>query len=408
MIKLNLGAGKTVIEGFTPIDRMLGSEVYPLECEDGSVDVIRASHVLEHFSHTQAFAVLKHWVDKLKPGGCLKIAVPDLRWIAKAIMENQPINAMGYLMGGQTDENDFHGTAFDRELLQEMMVMAGLERVGHWESEIEDCAKLPVSLNLMGIKPIRDIKTIPRGTVLSVLSAPRYGPISHMKCVTQAMETLGIGDYVGQGAYWHEVLCEATEERLEKFPEIEFIITRDFDSIYSPFDVLELYRLMQAYPEADAIFPLQSIRGDKRALFGLNDRFGNVRKAYVAEFVSKNITQVCNGHFGLTIFRASTLRKSKRPWMVGKPNDAGRWGDGRVDPDIDFWHRWEEQGFTAFIANRVPIAHSAEILMWPGPPPLYHPIYQEYKDYLANGIPPGVARDGSWTLPAPKPEEVTA
>jgi hypothetical protein len=45
------------------------------------------------------------------------------------------------------------------------------------------------------------------------------------------MERLGIGDYIGQGAYWHEVLSEAIENKLEKNPNIEFIVTRDFDSV---------------------------------------------------------------------------------------------------------------------------------------------------------------------------------
>ncbi len=45
-VRLNLGAGDSHLEGFTPIDRKLGSEVYTLAYKDESVDEIYASHVL--------------------------------------------------------------------------------------------------------------------------------------------------------------------------------------------------------------------------------------------------------------------------------------------------------------------------------------------------------------------------
>ena len=58
MVKLNLGGGHQKIPGYTNLDRKLGSEVYPLDYEDGTVDEIRASHILEHFSHREAPEVL--------------------------------------------------------------------------------------------------------------------------------------------------------------------------------------------------------------------------------------------------------------------------------------------------------------------------------------------------------------
>jgi len=70
-IKLNIGAGSTVIEGFTPIDRKLGSEAYPLPFPDGSVSEIRASHILEHFTFGEAQKAMAEWSRVLKPGGTL-------------------------------------------------------------------------------------------------------------------------------------------------------------------------------------------------------------------------------------------------------------------------------------------------------------------------------------------------
>jgi predicted SAM-dependent methyltransferase len=153
MIKLNLGAGDWEIPGYIAIDRKFNSEVYPLvDYEDGSVDEIRASHVLEHFAAKEVFDVVKHWAAKLKKGGILRIAVPDFEWIAKNYIDGQQINFPGYIMGGQTDENDFHKSLFDKLILTNLLKHAGMTDIKEWQTEIQDCASLPVSLNLQGCK----------------------------------------------------------------------------------------------------------------------------------------------------------------------------------------------------------------------------------------------------------------
>jgi len=151
-VKLNLGCGDFPIEGYTNIDRKRGQEAYPLNCDDTSVDEIRASHILEHFGSKETFEVLKNWVIKLKPGGVLKIAVPDFAKIAEG-HKNGDMNTTAYLCGGQLDDNDFHKNIFDRESLTKLLEMAGLVDIKLWESKIEDCASLPVSLNLQGSRP---------------------------------------------------------------------------------------------------------------------------------------------------------------------------------------------------------------------------------------------------------------
>ena len=156
-IRLNLGAGDVPIDGYIGLDRKTGQEVYPLAYEDGSVDEIRASHILEHFGLREISAVLKNWVDKLKPGGLLKIAVPDFDKIIELYRQGDS-KTLGYLCGGQIDENDYHKSAFDQKTLTGLMEKAGIEVITHWDSQIKDCASLPVSLNLQGNKPSGDIE----------------------------------------------------------------------------------------------------------------------------------------------------------------------------------------------------------------------------------------------------------
>jgi len=156
-VRLNLGAGNIPITGYVNIDRKTGQEVYPLDYKDNSVDEIRASHILEHFGMHEAALVLKNWVDKLKPGGLLKIAVPDFDKIIELYKKGDS-KTSGYLCGGQVDENDYHKSVFSKNSLIKLMEEAGIEFVTHWDSQIKDCASLPVSLNLQGNKPNGDFE----------------------------------------------------------------------------------------------------------------------------------------------------------------------------------------------------------------------------------------------------------
>jgi len=387
-MKLNLGAGESIIEGFEPRDGKTGDFLYPLPDADGSVDEIRASHVLEHFSHLEVASVLHNWVAKLKPGGRIRIAVPDFQKIAREYLEGKDINVMGYTFGGQVDERDYHKSGFDKETMVELFISAGLERLHEWKSEIQDAASLPISLNLGGYKPLR-MEKVCTGTT-AVLSAPRFGPVMHFRFVSQALMRAGVQYQIGAGAYWHQVLSEIMEMQIA-IPETRYVITCDYDTICSHAEIVELYRLMEAYPEADAIVPLQSKRGSDEVLFGIQKENGEYVTAMAAHNLERNLLPITTGHFGLTIFRADSLRSLPRPWMEPVPNQDGRWTDGKIDADIDFWHRWKKSGKTLFLAPRVVIGHVQEIIIWPGKDLM--PVYQSETDYdQAGGMPEEVRR----------------
>lgn len=387
-LKLNIGAGKTSLDGFEPVDVANGDRAYPLERPDNSVTEIYASHTLEHFSHTIVLQVLKDWVRVLKPGGRLRIAVPDLRWVATKYLANEPVNIQGYIMGGHTDDNDHHGALFDRESLAEMMLLAGLEQIHQWTSEIADCAALPVSLNLAGYKPISDITRCT--DTIAALSAPRFAPTLHMRVSADAFYRVGVRYIVAQGVYWHQVLCECLESLLADAANFRYIITTDYDTIFTGMDVLTLYRLMEIFPEADSICGMQSKRQDKQAMLcNLRGNDGKARTEIpTLELVAKQLTPILTGHFGLTIFRADTLRNHPRPWMVAEPNAENRWGEHRRDADMDFWRRWHEAGRKAYMATHVVAGHMEEVIAWPGTG--LKPIYQLVQDFAKQGKPPEV------------------
>jgi SAM-dependent methyltransferase len=81
-VKLNLGAGRIQISGYVNIDvdptmePDLVADAESLPFEDGSVDEIYASHILEHLRWDSP--ALTEWFRVLKHGGLLTVAVPDI------------------------------------------------------------------------------------------------------------------------------------------------------------------------------------------------------------------------------------------------------------------------------------------------------------------------------------------
>ena len=91
---LNLGCGNNFHPEWTNIDfTSTGTGVIAhnllqgIPCNNESFDVIYHSHVLEHFSKDKAKNFIAECFRVLKPGGLIRIAVPDLEQIAKLYLE---------------------------------------------------------------------------------------------------------------------------------------------------------------------------------------------------------------------------------------------------------------------------------------------------------------------------------
>jgi len=82
---LNLGCGGRYIKGWVNVDFVSHSEdvikhnlLNPLPFNDDSFDVVYNSHVLEHFSKKDAGKFIAEIYRVLKPGGILRVVVPNL------------------------------------------------------------------------------------------------------------------------------------------------------------------------------------------------------------------------------------------------------------------------------------------------------------------------------------------
>lgn len=178
-MKLHLGCGRRFIEGFFHVDALDYPHVDrrgPIDdlyfLTDGTVDLIYASHVLEHFGRNDMQRVLREWTRVLRPGGILRLAVPDFAACAELYCKGRLANLndiVGLIIGGQRDQYDFHKMIFDKPTLTAMLRESGLRDIREWDwrktehSYIDDYSQayLPhmdkehgqlMSLNLEGVK----------------------------------------------------------------------------------------------------------------------------------------------------------------------------------------------------------------------------------------------------------------
>ena len=400
MLKLNLGCGAFPLQGYENLDRKNGDEIYPLEYATGSADEIRASHVLEHFGHRDTQHIIAEWVRVLKPGGILKIAVPDFEKIAQRYLDGKQQPTEGYLMGGQVDADDYHHALFDREQLESALRDAGLDSIQEWRDSDEDCSGLDISLNLQGTKPKSDQQPLPipvamrervlerAKTIGAAMSTPRLGFMDNFFCSFSQLVPIGIELRKHTGAYWGQCLERCIEEWIADGKE--WVLAMDYDTLYTRADVESLIRLSIEHEYADAIAPLQASRTKGTPLMTVRGLDGNNLAEVERDFFAPPLSQVATAHFGLTLLRVAGLKRMRKPWFWDRPAGDGTWGEGRTDADIAFWRNWEQSGLSLYLANHIAVGHAELMIRWPGPD--LDAIYQHPADFWASGKPDDVWR----------------
>jgi predicted SAM-dependent methyltransferase len=142
-MKLHLGCGSRYIPGFIHVDAMAAPHVdivgpvEKLAMADNSASLIYASHVLEHFGRFEYKAVLQEWFRVLKPGGILRLSVPDFAACAAIYYECGLADGLsglvGLVVGGQRDGYDFHKMIFDEDFLRRALLETGFREVRRWD-----------------------------------------------------------------------------------------------------------------------------------------------------------------------------------------------------------------------------------------------------------------------------------
>jgi len=175
-VLLHLGCGQIASPGFINVDVRPGPHVHHIhEVTDLSIfaddyaDLIYACHVLEHVRHAAVRKVLWEWRRVLKPGGILRLSVPDFdKLLVIYESSSHDIHSiMRPLMGGQGYEYNAHRGVFNCVSLTDALREVGFREIRPWDPEcvshhdFRDWANsdhvwngrtFPVSLNLEAIK----------------------------------------------------------------------------------------------------------------------------------------------------------------------------------------------------------------------------------------------------------------
>jgi SAM-dependent methyltransferase len=147
MKKLNLGCGDRKMHGFINVDARddLGADVVcdvtQIHEKFEDVDLIYACHVLEHFP-SKSFEyqkktwaeTLQSWYDTLKPGGVLRISVPDLEEACKYFLETGDFESVKcFFYGGQKYDFDFHYHGWCFDSLKKDLLEAGFKEAERYD-----------------------------------------------------------------------------------------------------------------------------------------------------------------------------------------------------------------------------------------------------------------------------------
>lgn len=103
-------------------------DVRTLPVPDETFDIVFSSHTLEHFGWSNVHKVVKEWARVLKVGGELRLVVPNLRHVAKRILDDAIVPTdMWVLYGEQDYPKNFHAMGFTPNILRDLIHSLGRE-----------------------------------------------------------------------------------------------------------------------------------------------------------------------------------------------------------------------------------------------------------------------------------------
>jgi len=175
-IMIHLGCGDIASPEFINVDARPGPHIhYICDVRDLSIftddyaDLVYACHVLEHIRHRALRKTLWEWRRIIKPGGVLRLSVPDFDKIVHIYeSSDHDINSiLGPLMGGQGYRYNIHCSVFNHNYLTDRLKEVGFSEVRKWDPnsveyhDFQDWANsdilrneraFPISLNLEAVK----------------------------------------------------------------------------------------------------------------------------------------------------------------------------------------------------------------------------------------------------------------
>lgn len=171
-MRLNIG-GRSAREGWQLMRTQVELDVdYVGDCGDlnqfatESCDEIYAHHLIEHLPYKKELpAALAQLQRMLKPGGLLRVSVPDLDSLCRLMLDprlstQERFHIMRILFGGQADAKDFHYVGLSFEFMVDYLTQAGFRQIrrvtqfpGFKGTSVDTpCFETPISLNIEALK----------------------------------------------------------------------------------------------------------------------------------------------------------------------------------------------------------------------------------------------------------------
>ena len=137
-LRLHVGCGTIYKDGWVNVD-LAGTRVdlawnlaRPLPFEDASVDAIFHEHLLEHLTYAQGVELHRHCLRVLKPGGVLRIGVPDAGMVLQGYAMAPPGDAGPWptplARVASLTYDSGHRSMYDAETLELSCTSAGFAR----------------------------------------------------------------------------------------------------------------------------------------------------------------------------------------------------------------------------------------------------------------------------------------
>ncbi|MBF0107962.1 MAG: methyltransferase domain-containing protein [Magnetococcales bacterium] len=157
---IHLGCGDLDLPGFINVDARAAPHVHIVgdvgdlsRFAEETVDLVYGSHVLEHIAPRRVPGVLWEWRRVLKPGGILRLSVPDLERIIElyTLSGGNAEIIQAPLFGQQDYPENLHRAVYDRSRLAHLLLAAGFTTVRPWSPgdgplpAIPDCSSLRIS-----------------------------------------------------------------------------------------------------------------------------------------------------------------------------------------------------------------------------------------------------------------------
>lgn len=151
MVKLNLGCGPSIMEGYINIDtdaldeRVVQMNILDLNYPENSVDEIYAKDIIEHLPLEKSVKAILHWGKLCKSGATLFIQTTNFKKILEAYQAGiWNLQTLCYMLfagrnwvTGESKNEDWHKSTYDLETLTRIFEAAGFRVFKYEEDKID-------------------------------------------------------------------------------------------------------------------------------------------------------------------------------------------------------------------------------------------------------------------------------